>query len=713
MIKHSIDELNKMYDEANSCDEELFAEMRSNILLVSGQHFSKKSTQFLSNIRNSARISQEQKLRLTKNHIHKVTRHYINAITSKVPGVSIVPQNDIEMQDRKAAALNQAVWQDAKTRYKLDDKMREWAANFVEIGEVCAYIYFEPHDGKVIGYEEQLDPMTGMPVLDEKGQLVPDETKPIFEGGFRFKTIHGFNLLRSPAAYSMQHSEHHIIREMVKKQELVKIYSEDHDKLKIIGEGDTEDFVVFDSAKKGYGTTKDQVLLRYHFFRPCRLYPQGYFYISTERGVLEEGELPFGIYPIVWRGFEEYASNPRGYSIIKVARPFQAEINRASSQQAQHQIQVGDDKILYQSGTKLAPGALLPGVRGLTYQGAAPQILPGRDGSQFTQYISQNIAELYQACMLEEVNSDKDSGQLDAYTQLFKSASQQQKFAKYTEKFESFLKEVCFIFLELAKHYLPDNALIQAVGKSEAINIPEFRRTTPLSYSIRLEEQSEAIDSKLGRQVALNHVLQYVGNQLDPKQIGLVLKEMPFLNNKTLFKRLTVDYDNCENDMLSLERGTFPHISLYADNKVYVDMLTNRMKQADFINLNPQIQQMYDQYLQMHESELQRKLEAEKALQKDFIPSGGALITCMMQVKDPSKPGKTQQVRLPYEALFWLINRLEAQGSSLETLQNTNPQVTADLANSMQSQKVLQAQQQQMVQNAPQMAMDMPLQTMQ
>lgn len=685
MNKHSLEDLNRLYDEANSCDEELFAEMRSNLLLVSGNHYSRKSSaSFFAKARNTARLSDSQKLRLTKNHIHKIVKHYENAIMSKAPGVTVSPQNDLEMQDRKAAELNLAVWEDAKRRYNLKDKQREWASNFVEIGEVGCFIYYEPNSGALKGYEPLVDEATGLTILDEQGHPVADEKKPIFEGGFTFKTIFGFNVLREPSAMDMRGSKYHIIREMVDRKVLEQAYGDDPAKKKVLGEGDPDAFVVFDTNKRTYSSSKNQILLRYHFFKPCNLYPEGYFYVSTERGVLEEGPLPFGIYPFVWRGFEEYASNPRAYSIIKVARPYQAEINRASSQQAQHHIQVGDDKIIYQSGTKLAPGALLPGVRGLTYQGAPPQILPGRDGGQFTEYIGGQITEMYSACMLEEINAENESGQLDPYSLLFRSASQAQKFAQYTEKFESFLQEVCFTYLEMAKKYLPDDAVIQAVGKSETINIAEFRQTTPLSYSIKIEPQTDAVDTKLGKQIALNHVLQYVGNQLDPKQIGLVLKEMPFLNNKMLYQRLTLDYDNAESDMLALERGMVPELPNYADNKIYVDLLTHRMKQADFKILPPIVQQNYKRYLKLHEDEIQRKIEAEKAAQSDFIPTGGALITCTMQVPDPSTPSKTRQVRLPYEALMWLIKRLDSQGSGLQQLENMNSQVIAELSSGMQ-----------------------------
>ena len=691
MKKHNIEALNQHYRDAESCDDEIFSEMRSNLLLVSGNHYSKKTTSFFTRVRQTQRLNETQKLRLTKNHIHKITRHYIQAIAGKVPGVIPAAQNEMDMQDKKAADLNLAVWSDFRHRYNLKEKFNEYIQNFVELGEMCAFIYWDPNEGDVKGYEPLVDEQ-GQPAMDEMGQMVPDTAKPIFTGAFQFKNIPGFNLLRAPQAKSMKASPYHIVREMVEKEELLGAYGEDESKKRIIGDGDTGEFIVFDTNKKQYRSEESQVLVRYHFFRPCKQYPQGYYYISTERGILEEAEIPFGIYPIIWQGFDTYSTNPRGYSIIKVARPYQAEINRASSQAATHQITVGDDKIIYQGGTKMAPGALLPGVRGITYQGAAPQILPGRDGGQFLPYIESQISEMYSACMLEEINMENESGQIDPYTLLFRSASSKVKFSRYIEKVEAFMKEFCQVTLELAKHYLPDDAFIQAVGKSEAINIQEFRATVPLSYQIKVEEQSADISDRLGQQLALNHLIQYAGQQMDAKQLALLAKEMPYLKNTQIVKRLTVEYDNAENDMLQIERGQMPFVGPYADNKIYIDAVTHRMKQADFQMLPPNVKQIYDQYLGIHEDQQAQKMKAEQAAKDGFIPTGGSLITVQMSLPDPKSSSGAKQVRLPYEAIMYLIKKLEAQGATLDDLERMNDGVVLDMMNRMGQQQTPQGQ---------------------
>lgn len=184
--KPTLEELNKLYDEGTSIDEELFSEMRSNVLLVSGNHYSKKSNPLFNKIRGSNNIAQSQKLRLTQNHVHKISRHYINSVLAKVPGVTVSPQNDVEMQDRKSAEINQAVWNDAKAKYKLSEKRREWAHQFVEIGEVACFIYYDEFKGAIKGYEQAVDEQ-GVPQFDQVGNPAPDMQKPVFEGGFLFQ----------------------------------------------------------------------------------------------------------------------------------------------------------------------------------------------------------------------------------------------------------------------------------------------------------------------------------------------------------------------------------------------------------------------------------------------------------------------------------------------------------------------------------------------
>lgn len=689
----TIQDLEKIYNDAESIDKDVFAEQRSNILLISGEHYAKKNTRFNERIKSDRNLSEFQKLRLTKNHVHKVHRHYSNQILTYSPGVAITPKNESELQDQKDAELNKSVWLDAKQRYRLKEKIRAWCENYIGIGEVAVKIIWDPMAGELLGYEHKTEagPM-GEPqyLMDEQGRPVADEEKPMFSGDFIFENIYGFNLLIHAGALDAGEADCWIVRKMISTKELEQKYSGDSEKLGFVKNSTDEAFVVFDSTKTGYERTKDQTLLKEYYYKPCYRYPQGYFYIATSNGILEEGELPYGIFPVLYAGFDTPPNSRRARSIIKVARPFQAEINRASSAMATHQITVGDDKIIYQAGTKLAPGSLLPGVRGVTYQGAAPQILNGRDGSQFLPYIQSQIAEMYDVLMMGEEDVEKNNGQIDTYALLYRSVGQQKKYAQYAEKFNQFLVDVCELYLKLAKEYLPDDRVIYAVGRSEQINLVEFRATTKLCYEIKVEEQDETIESKLGKQMTFTNILQYVGKQLPADAVGKIIRAMPFGNTQEAFDDFTIDYDNIKNDMLALERGEFPKPQPYEKHPYIIDKLTHRMKQADFKLLNPKIQNNYQMKVQMHEQLQainQQKLLAAKS---ELIPTGGALIACDLYIPNPRDPsGAAKRARIPYQSLDWLVQTLEHQGQSLDKLEQMNGGAQAELA-----QKMLSTQQQ-------------------
>lgn len=687
MKTKDIGELNKLYEDADSADKDIFAEFRSNILLIEGTHYSKRLGKERANIRDSKDVTLDnQKLRITKNHTHKIHRHYIANILSHAPDVTILPKDETSMQDKKSAELNHAVKQDIYSRHRMQEKTRQYCEDFTGIAEVAVKIFWDPNAGELKGYEHAVD-KEGNPQFEEDGiTAMADETKPIFSGDFVFERVYGMNLLRDASAKEMQDAPFWIVRKMVSVEHLKKVYKDDPEKVKYVSEGQDETYVVFDTTKTSYSQVKNQTMVREYYFRPCYEYPEGYYYITVADGILEEGPLPYGIFPLVWAGFDQYQTTPRARGIVKVIRPFQAEINRASSSMAMHQVTIGDDKILYQAGTKLAPGALLPGVRGITFQGMAPTVLEGRSGGQYLEYINATIAEMNDVLMVTEINQE-NAQNLDPNALLFRSLKQKAKFGQYGEKFGQFLIDFWELTLKLAKKYLPDDALITAVGKSEAINIQEFKNTLPLNHQIKIEEMEGTIESQMGKQMVFQHALQYLGSQLSKDQIGMILKDMPYGNLKDATQELTIDNDILTNDLLALERGQNPQPTPNIDPAYALKRLDLRMKQQDFMLLDAQVKANYVNYHQMYKNIEAQQAQALIDAKNEFIPANGALIACDMYVPDPEDPQKAgKRVRVPYQALDWLIKTLEAQGMGLNTLEQMNKGTMADIAQQLTSQ---------------------------
>nr|NQU92256.1 hypothetical protein [Bacteroidota bacterium] len=507
--------LDELYTNSESADSEQFAEMRSNLLLIAGDHYSKKGSKFYNRIRDTRALSKETSLKLTKNHIGNITNIILSKILSMSPNTTILPNNESEESDIKTAELNKSVWEYAKKNYKLRGKVREWAEDFVGLGECYAKLFWDTEIGSVIGYEQATDD-EGELLFDENGEAIADETRPVMSGDFVFERVLAFNLLIDQEAQTIDDSPYFIVRKMVSQLKLKGMV--DDDVFKAITKGEETTYLVFDGSNNGYSKDNKDILVRETYFRPCKQYPKGYFYISTREHRIFKGELPFGIWPFASAGYNKIQTSARCRSPVKQMRPYQIEINRTASAVATAQITLGSDKLVLSNGSKISSAGQLPGVRAISVTGGAnPIILQGRGGEQYIPWLDKNITELYDMMNVFETSQVRD-GKLDPYAMLFHSMKNKQKFQKYGETFEEFLVSITEIYLSLAKEYFEEDAIIPMVGRSERVNIAEFKHTEPNQFRITVEPIAADTETMLGKQLAINHTLQYVGNNIDKKE---------------------------------------------------------------------------------------------------------------------------------------------------------------------------------------------------
>jgi hypothetical protein len=288
---------------------------------------------------------------------------------------------------------------------------------------------------------------------------------------------------------------------------------------------------------------------------------------------------------------------------------------------------------------------------------------------------------------VEEDSAEKQNGQLDPYALLFRSASQKKKFSRYAKRFERFLIEVARTYIKLAKIHMPDDAVILAVGRKEQVNIPEFKSADDVGYQIKLVPQSDDIETKMGKQLTLTHALQYVGGKLEKEDIGKIMRAMPYANFDESFDDMTIDYDAATNIVLALDRGEVLLPDVYDNNPYMIKRLVSRMRQADFKFLAPEIQQHYKDMITVYQENETKRLQDIQLAESGFIPTGGYMVTCDLYVSDPADPAKTRRARLPYEAVQWLIKKLETQGASLDQLEQMNQGAVAQMAQMLNQKK--------------------------
>lgn len=686
-LKHG--DLLKYYKDGESADNPIYAEQRSNLMLVAGNHYTRKGSRFWNRIKDDRGLSSEQKIRVTSNHIQRICKIIENNILSYAPAADIEPKNMGELQDQKAAELNKAVWADLTTRLKLKQRNREFCQDYTRVGETFAKVYWDENKGRLVGYEQALDD-AGQPMFEDmgadiygnpmQGAPIADKKRPKFSGDLCVERIFGFNVFRAREAKTMDESWFIGIRSMVNVDELKSKVGDDEAKLKYVQASSDETFIIFDGNNTSYRTeSNNQCLLLEMYIRPSINFPNGYYYIYTNSGILWEGELPFGIFPVVYTGYDEVPTNPRHHSIIKHLRPYQSSINMMASAAAEARITTGQDKIITQMGAKIQNGGLLPGVRSIQVSGAPPTILEGRVGDQWLPPMQQAIEEMYQVANMAEDIQERPS-QLDPYTMLFQSMEQKKRYIIYVTKFTQFLTDICETGLSIYRQYADENMVIPAIGRAEMVNITEFKNTQPLNYQIKIDSGTEDLESKMGRQLMFNHVLQYVGANLDQKQLGRLVRVSPYANNEQAFEDLTIDYDNATNMILALDRGQQFEPNETDDPKYMLQRLVGRTRKADFKQLPPQVQQAYQmveqQYVQINAMQLQKIQEAELG----FIPMAGMAVVCDLYVPDPTSPSKTMRARVPYDSLTWLLKRLEEQGMSQQAFKQQTQGVQAQLA---------------------------------
>jgi hypothetical protein len=659
MPKFTLDKLNKLYETGKNVDRDLFSEQRTNILLRMGDHYKKNSGKVFEELRQRGIINREKKIRLTKNHIHRITNTYENSILESSPSVKAVPFNESETHDQKSAELNQSVIDWAKTSNSWAKRQAKFIHDFINIGEVFTKIRFDPDRGPAL--------------KDEKGEVVGNV------GEFVIERVLGFDMKRNPEARSIEEVKWWIHDQMIMFDDFKKLVGKLKPEIKDeVSTSHCKTMKIFDASTGRYRDVNNQVLVKELFYKPDAIHPNGRYVMFTEEHVISDDELPFGIYPIVASGFDEMTTSPRSSSIIRVCRPYQVEINRAASKMAEHQITLGDDKVYIQKGTKLSNGGYLHGVRAFQVSGKEPIIQPGRSGAQYLEYQLSQIREMYEASNLEFLLQDKQVVG-DPYQLLFRAMKDKKRFVKYAEKYQQWEIDVFKPVLRMAKEYLEPGHIIRAAGRSEIINIEEFKRMDENGFEIKVVPQTGDVESQFGKILSITQTLQYAGGQLKPEQIGNLIKHLPFANESRIFESLTVDSDNAENVILALDRGQAVPVAPMEDHQFMMKALDHRMKKADFRFMDERIQLLYFQRMQEHQAIFAQQQLAIQQAQAGFIPTDGFLVTVNASWPNPAT-NRVERLKIPSGALEWLVSKLQQQGTFVQEVSELPENVQSEIA---------------------------------
>jgi len=694
-------QLEAKYNDGLQADQVIYDEMKHNVLIFSGEHYSKTNKKFKERLRRTENIPYDTKIRLTKNHLNKIMKIYINNIISYSPGATILPRTE-NMHDQIDAELCRSSWEYIREQENQKKKVRKGVEHFSIIGEVWLKQMFDPNDGKIIGYNP-LEDENGQPILGQDGQPIADKKKPVYSGKHINELITPYDIFRDKNSLSFDDSEFIGVRKLVVPEELYRMIDADPNldddekksKKEKVKTSAAAQYMTFNGSNAPMTFSENLALLKEFYFKPSAKYEEGYYYFVCETEILFEGVLQKDkdgepIFPLTYALCDEFDGCPRGFSPMKQGRPIQTEINRAASKIAETQITLGDDKIVTMMGAGLTEGDKMSGIRQLKVtNGMQYTVIPGRSGEQYLGYMNGQITELYKIMDVAEDTEERQNAG-DLQQTLYHSLKNKKKFTYYSDKIEMWLTEWCKKDIALAKSYWKDETVLKAVGKNEQINIPEFKKTEDSCYDIKVVPMSDDIESTMGKYLVFRDMLQY--GKLDEIAVGKIAEQMPFIDGKYSFSHQTLKETEVRNILLALDRGEMPVISKFDGNERIIAGITQRMREPDFkflIEKNPKVYQNYMKQYEDRDKAVSEKVKAEQDANAGIIPTGGPQIKIDMYVQDPKNPQRTIRATVDQTSVMWFLKRLGEQGAAMEQVdQVNNPQAKLDIMQMAQQDNV-------------------------
>ena len=656
----SLEKLLYWSSESFAVDEAAFQEMRSNILMDTGKHHAPMGGAGIS--REFARHQRRpsNRLLITLNQIPRLADAFVNELYAHGPDVTVAANDEGDIRASRLAQLNRKVWGYHKTRSEsYQERVDKNRGDFIVVGEVANKFY----------WDNQSDWVKGESMLP-------------------------FNVGRAPASDSCESSPWLFHRNVYSKDRIYTVFGPEWGK-RIIESGQSDygdqpfaSRVIFDSQTREYMDQQNAIELTEFYFRPNKYYPKGYYCFFLPNWKIAEGELPGGIFPIVTGRCMITTGMPRGHSFIRRVYNYQMEINRAASQDATNMQSFGWDCVFTNASSSVEFGKDLTGIK--HYKVAAHGTLKdsflyvqGTGVPKFTEYWTSLIKAMdYEVNLDSSIIEKTQPSSGDISYVLFSRIHNKAKFQIIASRKSDFDVKCADKELDLLRYYLGPGDVITAGNREDIVIMSDFKATTSRDYTLKVEPSTDTPETQLGKQIMIQNLLQYSGQNLDKEDIGMLMREYPVSNAKQLFSEFTMKYDSIVQNIIMLEKGLFPITTRGEDFTYKANRLAVRMGRPDFPFLPVPIQQMFQKFLQYCEQMAQQMANERLRLEKGMIPTTGALIGTDLYVNIPNRKGGgpvQKRLRLPQDSLRWLLETLKKQGTVMEELSQLPQAVGNDI----------------------------------
>lgn len=579
------------------------------------------------------------------NRILPVVRTEIAKMTKQQPSFQVTPTT-ADDGDVTSARLCEEIlryeWEHLDLRARLMEVLH-WS-------RICGAgfwkVFWDKSAGSGSDYLVQSD---GKPALDDAGrplraqgldpQTLQDlaangvTVKSVNEGDVRVEVRSPFEIYPDPLAKNLHECEW-LFEESIKSPEYVfKRYGVaiEPDSSPTLGIVESRMWTQQDSAKTG-------VKVREFWCRPNREYPNGCRTVLIKGKVVDHDDNPHDPMPYVMFTNIDVPGRFWPDSIVTQLRGPQTELNKIKSQILENAARIGNPALMTsrQAGVEYSGR---PGERiyyDSTVQDATPRYLQPAEVPTYVQsQIDRIEASIREISGQHEVTGGKVPAGVTAASAINLLLEQDDtRLGPSIYDMENNLAKSGTKIAELVAKFFSTERTVSLVDDEGGWDVFGFKGSM-LNGNTKVTVQAGSAfpRSKAAKQAAMNDVLHLFiqnGVQFDSRNLGKYLRDMEVGGLEKLIGQFSVDESQVSYENSRLAMGEALPINKFDSDEVHVAAHEDFQKSSKYRNLNPMVQQIFQQHVDLHTAHIQEQMMQQQqqqmmqAQQQQMLKSGGA-----------------------------------------------------------------------------------------
>ena len=541
------------------------------------------------------------RVRLVANYIMPIVRSMVARLTYSKPALICMPGTN-EEEDKNAARACESVLNYLWRHLDILSLTRDLVLWVVSCGTAFLKVYWDSSAGDIIDAS-----MDGKPEYIRTGEVAVEIVPP-------------FAVTIDPMATSFKQSDYLIEAHMVSKNKLKEIFGEKLFK-GVSWERDEKVSMKpsFISKILGMFTGKTQppekeatshVMVYEYYERPSLARPKGRKVFVSGDKVIEDVELPDGLWPYV--DFHDVKVPGRFWSssIIEHLIPMQLELNKTKSQIIEHKNLMAKGKWLCAEGSVKQNAITSEPGEVIEYN---PN-LPRPQQSQMTplpnyvfEVMNRLSTDMQEVSGISEVSrgtvpGDVRSGRAIAYLQ----EADNTKLGPVVAGLERGLEDVGKKMLQLVEQRWDEPQTIKILGKNNQVEVIDFKGADVAgNYDVIVQGGSSMPQNKALRQDFIIQLYQY-GLIQDPQK---VLSLLEFGGIEDVYESDTLDKSAAKEEMEIMLQGGMVEAQMYEEHNIHMDVHVKFLKSNEGRNLPQNLHDGILQHIQQHQMFIQPPME--------------------------------------------------------------------------------------------------------